>query len=475
MNIKQILREYVVHRQMVIVRRAQFDLVKAKDRAHILEGLIIALDNLDEVIKTIRESYDDAREKLMARFGLSAIQAQAIVVMQLKRLQGLERKKIEEEYEQIQKTINKLLVLLGTPQQVLDTIKNEAQELVDNYGDKRLTALIKGKVGEFNEEDLIPDQETIITLTRTGYIKRLASDTFRAHGRGSKGVSGTKMKDEDVMKCILCVNSHDSLLMFTNLGRVFKIKAYEIPESTRVAKGSAVVNIINLKPDEKVESILPFDLNKDADNYIALVTKNGLVKKTAVKQFENIRSGGIIAISLHAGDQLVWGQITTGNDDILLVTHAGKSIRFNEKQVKATSRDTSGVKGIMLRGDHVVDVEVIRSSDKHKKQFLLTITQNGMGKMTPIKQYPVQNRAGSGLKVAVINSKTGPVVKAFLVDEMMGEVIISTRDGQTLRTSLSAVRTHARVSQGVILIKISSNDQVATATLTADNCQEKDS
>jgi DNA gyrase subunit A len=468
MNIKQILREYILHRQLVIIRRAQFDLIKARDRAHILEGLIIALDNLDAVIKTIRESYDDAREKLMSRFGLSEIQAQAILDMQLKRLQGLEREKIEEEYNQIQKTINQLLKLLGTPQQVLDTITQEVQELIEKYGDKRLTTLVKSKVGEFNEEDLIADQETIITLTRTGYIKRLSPDVFRAQSRGGKGFNGVKMKAEDVVKCILSVNTHDSLLLFTNFGRVFKIKAYEIPESSRTAKGSAVVNIVNLKPEEKVESILPFDLNKNANNFIALITKNGLVKKTAVKQFDNIRSGGIIAIVLHANDQLVWGQITTGKDDILLVTHTGKSIRFSETQVKATSRDTRGVKGIMLqKDDHVVDVEVIKAIDKNKKQFLLTITQNGMGKMTAIAQYPHQSRAGMGLKVAIVNEKTGPIVKAFLVNDLHEDLIISSSEGQTLKTSLGSIPALARVSQGVILIRLTPNDRVVTATLTA--------
>jgi DNA gyrase subunit A len=473
MNIKQILREYILHRQRVIVKRAQFELVKARDRAHILEGLLIAQENIDEVIKIIRTSYDNARDRLMERFGLSEIQAQAILDMQLKRLQGLEREKLEAEYKQIQATINQLLILLGTPKKVLDTIAAEVQELIDNYGDKRLTTLVKGKVGEFNEEDLIPDQCTIVTLTRTGYVKRISPDSFRAQSRGGKGANGVKMKEEDVVKCILSVNTHDTLLLFTNLGRVFKIRAFEIPESSRTAKGSAVVNIVSLKADEKVESILPFDLQRDNDKYIALITKRGLVKKTAVKLYENIRAGGIIAIALHAGDQLVWGQITTGNDDLLLVTHGGKSIRFNEKQVKPTSRDTSGVKGITLKDDHVVDVEVIRQADKDKKQYLFTLTQKGMGKMTAIKQYPVQSRAGMGLKVAVVNAKTGPIVKAFLVDDSFEEVIISSKDGQTLKTSLKSIPRPARVSQGVILIRLASGDQVATATLTATTVSDK--
>lgn len=468
MNIKQILREYILHRQLVIIRRAQFDLIKARDRAHILEGLIIALNNLDAVIKIIRESKDIplAKTALMSNFGLSEIQATAIVELKLGRLAALERLKIEEEYQQIQQTINELLGLLGTPTQVLGTIVQETQDLINNYGDKRRTTLIKSKVGEFNEEDLIPDQHAIITLTRTGYIKRLAPEIFRAQGRGGKGAAGVKMKAEDVVKCILSVKTHDSLLLFTNFGRVFKIKAYQIPESSRTAKGSAVVNIVNLKPDEKVESILQFDLQKDNDNYIVLITKDGLVKKTAVKLFENIRENGIIAIALAPQDKLVWGQITTGEDDILLVTRYGKSIRFSETQVKSTSRDTRGVKGIMLKNDEVVAVEVISPKDKKKNQFLLTLTTNGMGKMTTITQYPNQSRAGMGLKVAVVNEKTGPIAAAFLVDDSHEDVIISSRDGQTLKMSLQNIPQPARVSQGVILIRLSGDDQVVTATLT---------
>lgn len=477
MNIKQILREYIIHRQMVVVRRAQFNLVKAKDRAHILEGLLIALSNLDAVIKLIRESKDIplAKAGLQEKFGLSEIQATAIVELRLGRLAALERLKIEQEYEQIQRTINDLLKLIGTPTKVLDTIREETEQLMADYGDKRLTTLIKSKVGEFNEEDLIPEQTTVITLTKTGYIKRLPPDNFRTQSRGGKGAAGVKMKEEDVVKCILSVNTHDNLLLFTNLGRVFKIKAYQIPESSKNAKGSALVNIINLKANEKVESILTFDLNKNADNYIALITRNGLVKKTAVKLFENIRSGGIIAISLHQSDRLAWGQITTGKDDLLLVTHKGKCIRFNESQVKPTSRDTSGVKGIMLKDDHVVDVEVICQRDINKQQYLFTLTQNGMGKMTDIKQYPTQSRAGMGLKVAIINEKTGPIVKAFLVNQTHEEVIISSRDGQTLKTPLKSLPTPARVSQGVILIRLAPGDSVATATLIGANPQQKNS
>ncbi|MBQ6449423.1 DNA gyrase subunit A [bacterium] len=467
MNIKQILREYILHRQLVVIRRCQFELAKARDRAHILEGLLIALDNIDEVIKTIRQSYDDADKRLMEKFGLSKIQADAILAMQLRRLQGLEREKLEAEYEQLQKTINLLLEKLATPQQILDTISQEMEELIATYGDERLTTVVKSKVGEFSSEDLIPDQETIITLTQTNYIKRLPPDTFRAQSRGGKGTAGVKMKEDDMVKCILSVNTHDNLLLFTNLGRVFQLKAHEIPEVSRTAKGTATVNLINLKAGEKVEFILKIDFTADADKHIALITKAGLVKKTAVKQFDNIRGNGIIAIALNKDDELVWGQLVSQKDDILLVTKGGMCIRFCEDQVKATSRDTKGVKGITLRHDEVVDVEIIHPEDQGQGYFLLTITAKGMGKMTAIEQYPQQNRAGTGLKVAIVNDKTGPIARAFLIKDKSQEIIISTKSGQTIKMALKDVPTPARVSQGVILIRLD-DDQVATATLTGE-------
>ncbi len=471
MNIKQILREYVCHRQRVIIRRSQYDLTKARDRAHILEGLIIALNNLDEVINTIRRSPDipTSKTRLMEKFGLSEIQATAIVELRLGRLAALERQKIETEYQEIQQTINDLLKLLATPESVLAVLTKETKELIDNFGDDRLTKVVKGKVDEFSEEDLIADEPTMITLTKTGYIKRLSPDSFRSQSRGGKGVVGVKMKEEDVVKCLLTVNTHDDLLIFTNLGRVFKIKAYEIPENSKTAKGSAIVNLINLKADEKVESILKFDFNADKNNYIALITKNGLVKKTAVKQYENIRQNGIIAIALNTGDELVWGQITTGEDEILLVTYKGKSIRFSEKEVKPSSRDTKGVKGITLREDYVVDVEIIFAADKDKKRQLFTITQGGMGKMTKIENYPLQKRSGSGLKVAEVNAKTGNIVKAFLVNQEHEGVIISTNEGQTIKLALKDIPLLSRSTQGVILIRLNSSDLVATAALTFKN------
>lgn len=471
MSIKQILREYVLHRQLVIIRRSQYELTAARDRAHILEGLLIALDNLDEVIKTIRESYNDAKERLMEKFGLSEIQSQAILDMQLKRLQGLEREKIEDEYKAIQEQINTLLHLLGTPQTVLDTIISETRELIEKYGDERRTKLIRGKIGEFSEEDLVPNESTVITLTESGYVKRMNPDSFRAQSRGGKGAVGVKMKEEDVVKCLVTVNTHDNLLLFTNKGRVFKLKAYEIPENSKQAKGTAIVNLISLQANERVESVLVVDLEADKEKFIALATRDGLIKKTSVKLFENIRQNGIIAIDLNKDDSLVWGKVTTGHDDIMLITHTGKSIRFSETEVKSSSRDTKGVKGItLLSGDYVVGVEAISDEEKthDDEQHLIVVTENGLGKLTKLSEYPLQKRSGIGLKVSEVNQKTGAIAMASKITAAHEELIISTSDGQTIKIDLAAksIPVLGRPTQGVILIRPADGDKVVTATVT---------
>ena len=366
MNIRQILMEYIKHRQSIIVKRSQYNLEESRNRAHILEGLLIALANLDDVIDTIRKSKttDDAKEALMKKFGLSELQSLAILEMQLKRLAALERLKIEEEYEAIKKILDDLITLLSKPEAILGVIVDEANELVTLYGDERRTRLIKGKVGEFSEQDLVPNEEAVITLTETGYIKRLSPGSFRSQSRGGKGSVGVKMKSEDVVQSLLTVQTHDSLLVFTNLGRVFKLKAFEIPESSRTAKGTAMVNILNLKSEEKILSILVVDEEKDKDKFIVLATVRGLIKKTAVSLFGNIRQNGIIAITLNDEDSLVKGMVTSGDDDVMLITRNGKSIRFSEKEVKSSQRDTKGVKGITIKkDDYVVGFEAISKEE----------------------------------------------------------------------------------------------------------------
>jgi len=470
MNIRQILLEYLGHRQVIIVRRTQYELVAAGKRAHILEGLLIALNNLDAVIETIRKSPDSevAKVKLVEQFGLSEIQAVAILEMQLKRLAALERQKIEDEYKQIQKTIDEFLILLQDPQAILAVISQEIEGLIAQYGDERKTKLVRGKIGEMSDEDLIPNEPTVITLTQTGYIKRLNPTSFRSQSRGGKGSIGVKMKDEDVVRSLLTASTHDTLLLFTNLGRVFKLKAHEIPESSRQARGTAVVNLLSLKGEEVVRSLLVIDETADADKFISLATKKGLIKKTAVKLFSNIRQNGIIAITLNDEDQLVWGKLTSGEDDILLITHQGKCIRFSETQVKSSQRDTKGVKGITLRAsDYVVGVEAI-DENLDKTDHLLVITENGMGKRTPFSQYPAQKRSGLGVKVSDITKRTGTVAAALKVDDSYEEVVISTKEGQTIKLPLTkkSIPILTRPTQGVILMRLKKTDAVVAVALT---------
>ena len=475
MNIRQILMEYIKHRQSIIVKRSQYNLAESRNRAHILEGLLIALANLDDVIETIRKSKttDNAKEALMKKFGLSEIQSVAILEMQLKRLAALERQKIEDEYEAIKKTLEDLIKLLSEPKSILNVIVDEANELITLYGDERRTRLIKGKVGEFSEQDLVPNEEAVITLTETGYIKRLSPGSFRSQSRGGKGSVGVKMKAEDVVQTLLTVKTHDTLLVFTNKGRVFKLRAFEIPESSRTAKGTAIVNLLNLKTEEKVLSILVVDEEKDKDKFIVLTTVRGLIKKTAVKLFGNIRQNGIIAITLNDGDSLVKGMLTSGKNDMMLITHNGKSIRFSETEVKSSQRDTKGVKGITIKkDDYVVGFEVISQDeldDKTCRSQLLLVTENGMGKRTKLTQYPKQKRSGMGVKVADISKRTGLVASARKVNsDEHKEIVITTKEGQTIKLPLTkkSIPTLTRPTQGVILMRLKGENKVAAVALT---------
>ncbi len=474
MGIRQILREYIQHRQLVVVRRGQYNLKQAKDRAHILEGLLIALANLDDVIATIRSSKDTetAHAALVKKFGLSDIQATAILEMRLKRLAALERQKIENEYKTIKETIDQLISLLTQPQKILNVIVKETEEMIGLYGDKRKTKLIRGKIGEFSEEDLIANEAAVITLTDSGYIKRMSPGAFRSQSRGGKGSIGLKMKEKDFLQAILSVTTHDTLLFFTNKGRVFKQKAFEIPEASRQAKGTAMVNILNLKPNEKVRSVIVLDEEKDKNKYITLATRKGLVKKTAVKLFNNIRQNGIIAITLNKEDQLVWGKITTGQDDIMLITYKGKSIRFSEKEIKSSQRDTKGVKGITLKKDnYVIGVEAFtKEIIDNPKASLLLIAERGLGKRTKLNQYPLQKRSGLGVKVAAINKKTGNVAAAKLVTEINKEVVITTKNGQAIKLPLTkkSIPTLTRPTQGVILMKLKDGDKVVAVAVTSE-------
>jgi DNA gyrase subunit A len=476
MNLKTIITEYVRHRQLVVARRSQYELISALDRAHILEGLLIALGHLDEVIAIIRNSPDAdiARGRLIKTFGLSEIQATAILDMQLRRLAALERKKIEDEYATIKAKIDFLTNLLKNPQTMLELMSQELSDLKAKYKDQRKTQLIKQSLDNFSEEDLIPAEEVVVTVTETGYIKRLPPSSYRSQHRGGKGVSGMTTKEDDAIRHILSANTHDFLLIFTNKGKVFKIKVYELPTGSRQAKGQALINLINIEPGEEVQNIITMSGKFDEikDKFITLATKEGLVKRTSVAEFQNIRTSGIIAIILNAGDELVWGDITSGDRDILLITHMGKSIRFPEAQIKFTARDTKGVKGIDLSAkDHVCAVEAIdpglqKPEDKRKKFFhdLLVVTEKGMGKRTPFDEYPKQNRGGQGVKVMNITDKTGKIAVAMAVDHIIDQIIITTKAAQTIKLTLNNIPQLKRPTQGVILMRpAKSGDFVSAA------------
>ena len=484
LNLKQILVEYVKHRQKVVVRRTIFELTEAKKRAHILEGLKIALDNLDAVIKTIRESktQEDAKENLIKRFKLSPIQATAILDMQLRRLAALEREKIEKEYEEIKKLIDTLTAILKDPKKVLDIIVKELSELKEKYGDARRTKIYKSPLGEISEEDLVAKEETLITITKTGYIKRLSSTSYRAQRRGGKGVIGMTTKEEDEIEHILSATTHDSLLFFTNKGRVFGTKAWEIPETSRQAKGQALVNLLNLEQGEEIRSLVP--LSKELGiKALVMATKNGIIKKTNLDEFENLRASGLIAIKLRADDQLVSVHPTGGDDHIILLTRGAKSIRFPEANVRPMGRATTGVTGIRIeKGDELIAMEVFPAketipTDKRKKFFrdILTIAEHGLGKRTPIHLFPVQKRAGKGVKAAVLAAKTGDLKTAVMVTQNIEQVIITSKMGQVIKLPLKNIPQLGRATQGVILMRFADKgDSVAAAAVLEKSSEEEE-
>ncbi len=462
LNLKTILEEYIKHRYIVVKKRSEFELKQAKARLHILEGLKIAVDNLDAVIKTIRESktQDDAKENLMKKFKLSELQAVAILDLQLRRLAALERQKIEDEYQMVKETIAYLEDLLAHPEKILKVIKDECDYLKEKYADERRTKVYKGKVGEFSEEDLIPNEPTVITLTTTGYIKRQSLTSFRTQQRGGKGVKGMTTKDEDGIMNIRSTMTHDNILFFTNRGKVYQTKAYEIDESSRTSKGTAVVNLINIESGEKVESFITY--NKDDQfKYIFLTTRNGTVKKTAKSEFENIRKSGIVAIKLDKGDELAWSNPTTGADDILVYTRNGKCIRFDEKSIRPLGRATMGVRGIKLSGDDmVVGMDVVT---KDANPELLTIMENGYGKRTLVKEFNAQSRGGMGVKIAEVTTKTGKVASSQIIPTNAKEVIITSIKGQVVRLEINSIPKLSRATQGVILMRFSKQDDKIAA------------
>lgn len=458
LGLKEILGEFIKHRQKVVRRRTEYDLRKAKERAHILEGLKIALDNIDEVIKVIRSSYDDADKQLMSRFGLSEIQANAILQMQLRRLQGLERDKIEEELKQLHELIEKLEAILADENEILRVIKEELIALKAKYGDERRSKIINHEVGKFSEEELIPEEESVILLTSENYMKRVPQTDFRKQNRGGKGKRGMTTKEEDVIAQIMTANSHDFLLFFTNQGRLFRLKAYEVPQASLAAKGTAAVNLLNMHPEEKITSIIKQG-DAGANGYLFMTTKKGTIKKSAIKDFFNVRSNGLIAIKLAEGDELKWVKETTGDHDIVISTSAGQATRFNEKEVRVMGRAAMGVRGMRLRPkDEIVGMDVVTDP----KQKLIVVSANGYGKATLVSNFPPHKRGGVGIKVAAVTAKTGPIVAVHTLDPLAKEVIMMSTKGQAIRVATKEIPTLGRATQGVRIMKMGEGDTVAS-------------
>jgi len=468
LDITTILENYVKHRQIVVRRRTEFELKKAKDRAHILEGLKIALDHIDEVIAVIKKSptKEDAFYNLIKKFGLSELQTRAILDMRLQTLAGLERKKIEEELEEKRKLIAELESILASAKKILGIVKAETLEIKEKFGDERRTQVIPNAIGEFKAEDLIPEEKVIITITRTGYVKRLTPDTYRLQNRGGKGVIGMSTKDEDEVDQVISANSHDDILFFTNKGRVFQTKVYELPESSRTTKGQALVNFLELKEGEYSTTV--FTQQKDnPSKFLVMATKKGLIKKVSNEEFSKVRRSGMIALNLKDDDELKWVKPTSGKDQIILSTELGQSIRFQEDDVRPMGRLAAGVRGIKLKGkDLLMSMDMINKEKNAKELQVLIITEHGLGKKTNLEEYKVQGRGGSGIKTLKVTEKTGKIVSMHIINkEEEADLVIISREGQTIRTKISAISTLGRDTQGVRIMKLTDNDKVASSTV----------
>ncbi|KKP93713.1 DNA gyrase subunit A [Candidatus Curtissbacteria bacterium RIFCSPLOWO2_01_FULL_39_62] len=466
LTLKHILEEFIKHRKKVITRRSQFELEEATKRAHILEGLKIAVDNIDAVIETIKKSKDQqaAKVNLMSKFKLTEIQALAILDMQLKRLAALERQKIDEELAMVKEEIAYLENLLAHPEKILQVAKKELSKLKERFGDERRTKVYKQKVGEFSEEDLIANDPTIVTITQGGYVKRQDIGSFRTQRRGGKGISGMKTKEEDTVAQLIACQTHDDLLFFTDRGRVFKLKVWELPDSSRTAKGVAIVNLLELQPNEKVLSTLKVSKGDKSSRFVTMATKNGVIKKTEIKAYEAIRKSGIIAIKLSDGDALRWAKLTSGTDSVFLVSKKGMSIKFRESDVRPMARDTMGVRGIKLKpGDELIGTDVIAKDDL--KADLIVITARGIGKKSNIEAWPMQLRGGVGVKAANLADKTGNIVNAQILTKNDEGLILTSQKGQIMRTTLRSVPRLTRDTQGVILMRLTGDDRVSAATV----------
>jgi DNA gyrase subunit A len=467
LGLEEILREYLKHRQVVVRRRTEFELRKAKERAHILEGYKIALDHIDEVIATIRASQtnEEAQASLIKKFKLSEIQAQAILSMQLRRLTGLERAKIEEELAELVKLIAQLEGVLADEDRIMAIIKEELLEVKDLYADKRRTQIISQELGKFSDEELIPDEPVVVTITTENYIKRTLVSEYRRQHRGGKGKRGMTTKEEDVIDQLVTASTHDWLLLFTNKGRVFRLKAYEVPAAGLNAKGIAVVNLIQLQPEEQVTSMVC--IRKDRANekgYLFMTTTHGVVKKTLLEDYNNIRTSGLIAIRLDDGDELRWIHLTSGNDDVIISTSFGQAIRFSEKDARPMGRAARGVRGIRLRaGDKVVGADLVQDDRR-----LLVMSSKGYGKLTKVANFPSHKRGGVGIKAAIVNGKTGNLIAVRSLDASANEILMISTKGQTIRLGLKDIPLLGRTTQGVRIMRLNGDDTVASLGVVAE-------
>lgn len=468
LGLREIIEKYIDHQKHVIYRRCQFDLKRYKDRLHILDGLKIALDNIDRVIKIIRESADDdeAKAGLMSNFALSEVQSQAILDMRLKRLTGLEKSKIEEEIAELEKLVKELEEILASEEKILEVIKTEMLEIKDKYADERRTHIDMTAIDYIEDESLIPVENIVITLTNKGYIKRLPADTYKTQNRGGMGVKGMATNEEDFVEHLINATSHDYILMFTNMGKVYRIKGYEIPEYSRQSKGLPIINLLSLDKDEKVTSLLKIS-NDDEYKCLVFATKNGLIKRTDISEFDSIRTNGKKFITLKDNDELVSVKKTTGNDEILMASSNGRMVRFNESTVRIMGRSASGVRGINLDGGILVGMEIVEPNE-----YVLVITEKGYGKKTPVDEYRITNRGGKGVKTVNITEKNGSIVSFKTVDDSK-DLMIITDSGIIIRLAVDKISTMSRVTQGVKLINLK-EDSIVSSTSIVDREEVSD-
>lgn len=464
LNLLEFLQIFINHRRVIITRRITFDRDRAKERAHILEGLNIALDNIDAVIETIKksETRDDAKGNLMKKFKLSEIQSEAILQMQLQRLAGLERKRIEQELKDVKAFIKECEAILRDPKKVDAIMKTELKEIRDKYGDDRRTVIVPHAVGEFSAKDTIPNAPMVVALTAQGYVKRLSPAQFRAQHRGGKGIKGMTTKEEDEILSLVFATNHDDMLYFTNTGRVFKLPVYELPQASRVAKGQAIINLLQLQPGERVSAVLKAKL--DGKKHLFMTTLQGTVKRTDLTEFENIRRSGLIAQKMPEGDELKWVLATTGNDEIFILSKKGKAIRFHENDVRSMGRAAAGVRGIRLvDNDRVVEAAAIADS---KTTELLVVMENGLGKSSPVTLYRLQGRGGSGVKAAQLTAKTGDIVGGYVRGPNEdADLLCISKQGQAIRMKLSDIPSRGRATQGVIVMRLDKGDKVASMSV----------